>query len=135
MRDDVCQFLGRHGCGRARAPLIIASTATVRNAHEQVRALYGRPPSVFPPQVLDVEDTFFSKELLSEENPGRRYIGVCAQGVRLTTAEITLASLLLLSGQKVLDDFGEAADPYMTLVGYFSATRELAGMTGTWPTM
>lgn len=116
--------------GREVRPLIIASTATVRNAHEQVRALYGRTPSVFPPQVLDVEDTFFSKELaVSEQNPGRRYIGVCAQGVRLTTAEITLASLLLLSGQKVLDDFGEAADPYMTLVGYFSATRELAGMS------
>ncbi|MCC9195307.1 DISARM system helicase DrmA [Arthrobacter sp. zg-Y820] len=116
--------------GRDIRPLIIASTATVRNAHEQVRALYGRVPSVFPPQVLDVEDTFFSKELpVSEQNPGRRYIGVCAQGVRLTTAEISLASLLLLSGQKVLDDFGNAADPYMTLVGYFSATRELAGMS------
>lgn len=116
--------------GREVRPLIVASTATVRNAHEQVRALYGRSPSVFPPQVLDVEDTFFSKELpVSEKNPGRRYIGVCAQGVRLTTAEITLASLLLLAGQKVLDDFGEAADPYMTLVGYFSATRELAGMS------
>jgi hypothetical protein len=116
--------------GRDVRPLIIASTATVRNAHEQVRALYGRTPSVFPPQVLDVEDTFFSKELaVSEKNPGRRYIGVCAQGIRLTTAEISLASLLLLSGQKVLDDFGAAADPYMTLVGYFSATRELAGMS------
>lgn len=111
-------------------PLIIASTATVRNAHEQVRALYGRTPSVFPPQVLDVEDTFFSKELpVTKQNPGRRYVGVCAQGIRLTTAEISLASLLLLSGQKVLDDFGDAADPYMTLVGYFSATRELAGMS------
>lgn len=116
--------------GRDVRPLIIASTATVRNAHEQVRALYGRTPSVFPPQVLDVEDTFFSKELaVSEQNPGRRYLGVCAQGIRLTTAEISLASLLLLSGQKVLDDFGAAADPYMTLVGYFSATRELAGMS------
>ena len=36
--------------------------------------------------------------------------------------------MLLLAGQKLLDDHGDAADPYMTTVAYFSATRELAGM-------
>ena len=36
--------------------------------------------------------------------------------------------MLLLAGQKLLDEHGHAADPYMTTVGYFSATRELAGM-------
>ncbi|MER2224117.1 MAG: helicase-related protein, partial [Rhodococcus sp. (in: high G+C Gram-positive bacteria)] len=36
--------------------------------------------------------------------------------------------VLLSSGQLLLDTSGEAADPYMTLVGYFNATRELAGM-------
>jgi hypothetical protein len=34
----------------------------------------------------------------------------------------------MAAGQLLLDRSGIAADPYMTLVGYFSATRELAGM-------
>ncbi|MCC4249344.1 MULTISPECIES: DISARM system helicase DrmA [Microbacterium] len=115
--------------GKTVKPLIVASTATVRNAVEQVRQLYGRKVEIFPPQVLDVADTFFSREVeVSEQNPGRRYIGVSAPGVRLSSAEIRLAEVLLLAGQLLLDRAGIEADPYMTLVGYFNATRELAGM-------
>ena len=110
-------------------PLIVASTATVRNAQEQVRGLYGRQVEIFPPQVLDVADTFFSEEVpIDAANPGRRYIGVSAQGVRLSSAEIRVSEVLLSAGQLLLDRAGAAADPYMTLVGYFNATRELAGM-------
>jgi Helicase conserved C-terminal domain len=110
-------------------PLIIASTATVRNAREQVRNLYGRKVDIFPPQVLDVADTFFSQEIpIDGDSPGRRYIGVSAQGVRLSSAEIRVSEVLLSAGQLLLDRAGAAADPYMTLVGYFNATRELAGM-------
>ncbi|WP_346054588.1 helicase-related protein, partial [Microbacterium aurantiacum] len=115
--------------GKPVKPLIVASTATVRNAVEQVRQLYGRKVEIFPPQVLDVADTFFSREVeVSDQNPGRRYIGVSAPGVRLSSAEIRLAEVLLLAGQLLLDRTGIEADPYMTLVGYFNATRELAGM-------
>ena len=110
-------------------PLIVASTATVRNAVEQVRQLYGRRVEIFPPQVLDVADTFFSQEIpIDDANPGRRYIGVSAQGVRLSSAEIRVSEVLLSAGQLLIDRAGAAADPYMTLVGYFNATRELAGM-------
>jgi Helicase conserved C-terminal domain len=115
--------------GQTIRPLVIASTATVRNAEGQVRALYGRGVDMFPPQVLDVRDTFFSREKnVSDEDPGRKYLGVCAHGIRLTLAEIRLAEVLLLAGQKLLDEHEDAADPYLTTVGYFSATRELAGM-------
>lgn len=110
-------------------PVIVASTATVRNAQEQIRLLYGRQVEFFPPQVLDVSDTYFSQELpIDQDNPGRRYIGVSAQGVRLSSAEIRVSEVLLSAGQLLLDKAGAAADPYMTLVGYFNATRELAGM-------
>lgn len=115
--------------GEPVKPLIVASTATVRNAQEQVRGLYGRQVEIFPPQVLDVADTYFSQELaIDRANPGRRYIGVSAQGVRLSSAEIRVSEVLLSSGQLLFDRAGVAADPYMTLVGYFNATRELAGM-------
>lgn len=114
---------------RPVSPLIVASSATVRNAAEQVRALYGRQVAIFPPQVLDAADTYFSRELpISREHPGRRYVGVCASGVRLTAAEIRLAEVVMAAGQLLLDRDPEAADPYLTLVAYFNATRELAGM-------
>jgi hypothetical protein len=115
--------------GRPVRPLIVASTATVRNAGDQVRGLYGRQVEIFPPQVLDVADTYFSQEVpIDRDNPGRLYVGVSAQGVRMSSAEIRLAEILLSSGQLLFNKAGEAADPYMTLVSYFNATRELAGM-------
>jgi hypothetical protein len=110
-------------------PLVVASTATARNAADQVHSLYGRDAAIFPPQVLDVGRTFFSSEQpVSRKHPGRRYVGLSTTGVRLTTAEIRVAEVLMAAGQLLIDRSGEAADPYMTLVGYFSATRELAGM-------
>jgi hypothetical protein len=119
----------RTGDGTPVRPLLVASTATARNAPDQVRALYGRDVTIFPPQVLDAGRTFFSREEpVSEQHPGRRYVGVSTTGVRLTTAEIRLAEILMAGGQLLLDRSGAAADPYLTLVGYFNATRELAGM-------
>lgn len=53
---------------------------------------------------------------------------MCTPGLRLKAAEIRVASAVLLLAQKMLDDHGNAADPYMTLVAYFSALRELGGM-------
>lgn len=117
------------GTGSPAGPKIVASTATTKRAREQVLGVFGRDLAVFPPQVVDVGQTFFSEQVpVTRENPGRRYLGVCAHGVRLKSAEIRLAEILLLAGQTLVDRHGEAADPYMTLVDYFNATRELAGM-------
>jgi len=120
--------LGAPGTSSPVKPLVIASTATVRKADEQVQRLYARGVEVFPPQVLSVSDTFFSKEVPLDKAPGRLYLGVCLHGARLTLAEIRVSEILLLAGQKLLDAHGAAAEPYLTLVDYFSATRELAGM-------
>ncbi|WP_306369525.1 DISARM system helicase DrmA [Nocardiopsis sp. CC223A] len=115
--------------GKRTAPKIVASTATTKRAAEQVRGVFGRDLRIFPPQVTEVTDTFFSTQVpVTETDPGRRYMGVCAHGVRLKSAEIRLAEIIMLAGQQVFDTYGEAADPYMTMVGYFNATRELAGM-------
>ena len=110
-------------------PKIVASTATTKRAREQARGVFGRDLAVFPPPVLDISDTFFSRQVpVTPETPGRRYLGICAHGVRLKSAEIRLAEILLIAGQTLFDAYGAAADPYMTVVGYFNATRELAGM-------
>lgn len=125
--DILCSWRDNHG--RPVKPLVVASSATMRNAAEQIRGLYGRGTTVFPPQVLNASDTFFSKEVPpTREDPGRRYVGISASGVRFTTAEIQVAELLMKGAQLLFDEAGPAADPYMTLVEYFSATRELAGM-------
>ncbi|URN14828.1 MULTISPECIES: DISARM system helicase DrmA [Streptomyces] len=129
--DQLCTWSLTDTRGRRHevGPKIVASTATTKRAADQVLGVFGRKVAVFPPQVLDVGDTFFSRQVeLSRENPGRRYLGVCAHGTRLKAAEIQVAETLLLAGQQLFDDYGKPADPYMTLVGYFNATRELAGM-------
>ncbi len=124
--DELCTW---RADGILTGPKIVASTATTKRAREQVRAVFGRDLAVFPPQVLEVSDTFFSRQVpVTPKTPGRRYLGICAHGVRLKSAEIRLAEILLIAGQTMFDSYGLAADPYMTVVGYFNATRELAGM-------
>ncbi len=108
-------------------PKVIASTATVRRADEQAHALFARGLAVFPTPVLDVSDSFFAKGRSLEERAGRRYVGLCAQGLRLKSAEVRVFTAILASAQRLYDRYGLAADPWMTLVGYFSALRELAG--------
>ena len=119
----------RRESGAPVRPLLVASSATVRNATDQVRSLYGRGLTVFPPQVLDASETYFSTEVPpSREHPGRRYLGVTTPGSRYVVGEIRLAEILLAAGQLALDTSGEAGDPYATLVGYFNTVRELAGL-------
>src|SRR5690606_39097780 len=125
--DELCSW--RPSPSHETGPKIIASTATTKRAREQVLGVFARGLAVIPPPVVDIDDTFFSRQLpLSEATPGRRYLGVCAHGTRLKAAEIRLATILLQGGQKMFDEHGEPADPYLTMVGYFNATRELPGM-------
>lgn len=115
--------------GVAIRPKVIASTATIRRAAVQGKALFQRRLSVFPPAVLDTSDNFFAEQTEPSENtPGRRYVGVCARGLRLKAAEARLTISILAAAQAVFEKYGPAADQFMTMVGYFSSLRELAGM-------
>lgn len=115
-------------------PKIIASTATVRRAETQIRALFNRPfVDIFPPPGPDRRSSFFAKTLSSSESNARLYVGVAAQGRSPKVAMLRVYLALLGAGQKShngLKKRGElwnAADPYMTLVGYFNSLRELGG--------
>ena len=114
--------------GKTVKPKIIASTATVRKAKEQVNNVFMRRVSVFPPHGLDVEDNFFSVQRPIEDNPGRRYLGVCSPGSSRPAMLIRVYTAFLTAAQELFDRFGEPADPYMTMVGYFNSLRELGGM-------
>lgn len=109
-------------------PKIVASTATVRKAKEQVNNVFMRRVSVFPPHGLDVEDNYFSVQRPIEERPGRCYLGVCSPGSSRPAMLIRVYTAFLTAAQALFDRFGEPADPYMTMVGYFNSLRELGGM-------
>ena len=115
--------------GKKVRPKLIASTATIKNADVQVRSLFLRTVNIFPPPGLDVRDNFFSVQREpTEEEIGRRYLGICAPGRRLKAALIRVYVAYLCSAQALYEKYGKRVDPWMTLVGYFNSMRELGGM-------
>jgi hypothetical protein len=113
-------------------PKVVASTATVRRASDQTRALFARDGvEVFPPPGPDRRDSFFAQTLLVSKQPGRMYLGLSAQGRRLKVVLLRTYLALLGAAMKAWREEGGAknpenpADPYMTLVGYFNSLREL----------
>lgn len=114
--------------GKTIRPKIIASTATVRKAEEQVNNVFLRKVSVFPPHGLNVEDNFFSVQRSVKNKPGRLYMGICSPGSSRPGVLIRVYVALLTAAQALFQRFGAAADPYMTVVGYFNSLRELGGM-------
>jgi len=115
-------------------PKILASTATVRRADTQIRALFERQlVTVFPPPGPDRRDSFFAISKSPKETPARLYVGVAAQGRSLKVVLLRSALALLAAGETAYLE-AEAklnktnpADPYMTLLGYFNSLRELGG--------
>lgn len=117
--------------GKTVRPKVIASTATIRKAGDQVHATFLRRVSVFPPHGLEVRDNFFALQRKpSEELPGRRYVGICAPGRRLKVALIRVYVALMSAAQTLYEKkgYGKETDPWMTLIGYFNSMRELGGM-------
>lgn len=120
--------------GRAVRPKIVASTATVRRAQDQIQALFARPlTQVFPPPGPDRRDSFFARTVPSSEKAARLYLGIAAQG-RNPKVIMRKAWLALMgAAERAYRDAGghkneqNPADPYMTVLGYFNSLRELGG--------
>lgn len=102
---------------------IVASTATIARASEQIQAIYGRPTMLFPPQGLVAGESFFAFE--GSGIAGRTYVGVLATALSShVTAQVrTLATLL--QAPALVEGPDEAIDPYWTLMVYFNSLREL----------
>ncbi len=119
--------------GKRVRPKVIASTATIRRAPDQVARLFDRKLGVFPPPGLDARDSFFALQRDQPDDkdmrPGRRYLGVCAPGRRFKQVLIRVYVAQLRAAWEILGrQPGPEADAYMTLVGYFNSLRELGGM-------
>ncbi|WP_207487806.1 helicase-related protein [Enterococcus avium] len=108
------------------SPKYIASTATIKNADEQVRNLFNRNVQQFPSAGIEADDNFFVTK--DSSKPGRLYVGVMPTGKTQITTEIRLVSSLIQSSCDL--DLNEVErDMYWTVTGYFNSIRELGKMT------
>ena len=120
--------------GKRIRPKIVASTATVRRAENQIRALFDRRQvEIFPPPGPDRRDSFFARTHSPQESNARLYLGIAAQGRSPKVVMLRVYLALLAAAQKAYLQAGKKADPsnpadpYMTLLGYFNSLRELGG--------
>ena len=124
--DHLCR---RRVDGKEVRPKIVASTATVRLARKQIRALFGRSSvTVFPAPAIDRRDSFFARHAPREQVQPRIYLGIGAQGRGPKVVFLRSAITVMAAAQAAweqADTGGNPADPYMTLVAYFNALREL----------
>jgi hypothetical protein len=131
--ESAVDFLSRivHESGLSVPAKIIASTATIRRARQQIRQLYNRDLAVFPPSGLSARDSFFAREVAvvdtEDSSSGRLYVGINAPGSSTKTLLVRVYSLLLSAGQAELEVDSAIADPYATVVGYFNSLRALGG--------
>ena len=110
--------------GKGRKPKIVASTATIREADRQCRALYNREVRQFPAQGLDASDSFFAKEVPVEREFGRKYLGVMPSGKTkvMLQARATAIALQYVHQMQCPD---EQKDQFYTLAIYFNSLKEL----------
>jgi Helicase conserved C-terminal domain len=122
--------------GTEVVPKIIASTATIRGAADQVKALYARVDQatgtsrvqLFPSPGLLMGDSFFgvyAKKKNGSLEHGRLYLGLHASdyGSILTTQVRAFSSALYEAGR--LDP--SARDAWWTLLVFYNSLRELGG--------
>ncbi len=128
--DELCSY---ERDGHRIGPKIVASTATVRRADSQIRALFNRRTvDIFPPPGPDRRDSFFAEVHPPSKSNARLYVGVAAQGRSHKVVMLYTYLVLLGAAQKAYSAMAKqgepnAADPYMTLLGYFNSLRELGG--------
>ena len=109
---------------KGKKPKIIASTATIRQAEQQCRALYNREVRQFPAQGLDAADSFFAKEIPVEEDFGRTYLGIMPSGKTKVMLQAR-ATAVALQYVYQLDCPDDEKDQFYTLAIYFNSLREL----------
>ena len=105
-------------------PKIIAATATIRRAGEQVRQLYGRDVNIFPPPGMKSSDSFYSRQVPFDEAPGRLYVGCMGQGSTAVYSQVQLSAAIALAPIE-LRFTPENGDGYWTQVIFHNSKRDL----------
>lgn len=123
--DLAASGMNRIDDSASRRPKVIASTATIRRAEKQIRSVFNRSSSLFPPPGLDPDDSFFAKKAPSKKLGTRQYVGVLASGTSHATLMVRTYASLLHSATVVTAPTVEDKDPYWTMIGYFNSLRVL----------
>ena len=114
--------------GKTTGPKVIASTATIKGAKEQVRKIFNKPNTLsFPPPGIDREDSFFWWETGKK---GKMFVGLSfsQRSGKYALAKLYAALLQKIHILRQTKKFQEKEiDQYWTLVGYFNSFRELGG--------
>ncbi|MBL6956386.1 MAG: hypothetical protein ISR54_06150 [Chlorobium phaeobacteroides] len=109
-------------------PKIISSTATIRGAKDQVKAVFARDSlSLFPSPGWTMGDSFFGTYARDENNrlrSGRLYLGIHANEFNILTAENRVFASALFRSFFIES---EKRDPWWTLLVFFNSIRELGG--------
>ena len=106
---------------------VIASTATIKNAREQIKSLYGEEYTQFPPQGIDADDSYFAIKSTSKEKPSRMYLGCMETGMSFMLAMVRIMAATLFA-TRYLEMLGfdeDIIDSYWTITNYFNTLREL----------
>lgn len=124
--ERLCTFDGPKG--RVK-PKVIASTATIRGADDQVIALYDRPEArLFPSPGLSMGDSFFgvyAKDDQGRLKDGRLYLGIHATDYgSILTTQVRAFSSLAFRPYSLPED---QRDPWWTLLVFYNSIRELGG--------
>ena len=117
--------------GNPVRPKVIASTATIRGAVNQTKAIYSRSEDqlqLFPNPGLDISDSFFgryAREANRELKQGRLYLGINATGYKsFLTTQVRAFSAALFRSSLMPDD---SKDAWWSLLAFYNSLRELGG--------
>ncbi|WP_309222094.1 helicase-related protein [Aeromicrobium sp. S22] len=113
-------------CSRVGRPKVVASTATIRRAEDQVKAVFARCARQFPASGLVAADSYFSVEASPEVKGDRLYVGLMSPSVSHTTLMVRVYAAILQAAAELEAD-ESVRDAYWTLLGYFNSLRVLGG--------
>ncbi|WP_306842283.1 helicase-related protein [Paenarthrobacter nicotinovorans] len=108
-------------------PKIVASTATIRSAEDQVKGLVARNVQLFPPSGLNEDDSYFASPTQDPDATGRTYIGLMPQAFTQSTSVVRAMAAMLEAPWKAAHGPHDIAgvDAYWTAVAYHNSLREL----------
>lgn len=101
----------------------IASTATIKNAQQQVQRLFAKEMAIFPPSGLRYDDSYFAKTVPLEKKAGRLYVGYLAPLLDRQHCLEPLAGVLLSNPIALFKDDEQYMDRWWTQIVYHGSLK------------
>ena len=117
-------------------PKILASTATIKKAEEQIQGVFKRDDAfIFPPQGFEFGDSFFAQVVDRKEKRGKIYIGVCGTAKKGQTIQAKISASIIQKTRSLQEQINQEGidvskklkliDKFYTFVSYFNSLKEL----------